>query len=460
MPPGTIRGILSLSRPDRFFLIAGLLFGAVFAAVTPPFQVPDEPAHFYRAYRVSEGRLDLVPAGLREAMLPASVHRIGTDLLGNLPFHNERRIAPRTILAAFQVPLAPERRDLVFFANSLQYTFVPYIPQAAGIAAGRLLGAPPLALLYLGRLTNLLFGVLIVAFAIRRLPAFQWLTAMVALTPMGLSLLGSASADVTSIAAAFTLVSTVAKLAWGAQEPRRGDFFLLAASAVALCASKPPYMPLTLLAVLIPAGRFPWRRTGFILLQTALALAAAAWSVVTSRSVGTIRIDAGVDVNRQIHDSLTHPFGFLWVLIHDYAVHTPQYLGELVGKLGWLDTKIPIPLRVVYLAVLLALVFLDASPEIEVRRWQRGIAATATLAAMAIVSASQYAIWTRYGADLIEGIQGRYFLPLVPGAVWALHGRRWAGRIPPGRLRLALAAFSLLTFGIAVRALVGRYYGV
>ncbi len=449
-----------LLRPDRFFLIAALLFGAVLAAVTPPFQVPDEPAHFYRAYRVSEGRLDLVPRGLREAMLPASVHRIGTDLLGDLPFNNEKRIAPGKILAAFQVPLEPDRREPVFFANSLQYTFVPYIPQAAGIAAGRLFGAPPVALLYLGRLTNLLFGVLIVAFAIRRLPAYKWLTAMVALTPMALSLLGSASADVTTIAAAFTLVSMVAKLAWGEKGATRGDLLLLTLSAVALCASKPPYMPLALLPILIPAARFPWRRAGFILFHTILALAAAAWSVVTSRSVGTIRIDAGVDVNRQIHDSLTHPFGFLWVLIHDYAVHTPRYLGELVGKLGWLDTKIPIPLRVVYLAVLLALVFLDVSPRIEVRPWQKGILAAATLAAMAIVSASQYAIWTSYGADLIEGIQGRYFLPLVPGAVWALHGRRWVGRVPPDRLALTLAAFSLLTFVITVRALVGRYYGV
>jgi uncharacterized membrane protein len=449
-----------LSRPDRFFLLAALLFGAVFAAVTPPFQVADEPAHFYRAYRVSEGRLDLVPAGLREAPLPAGIHRIGADFIKDLPFDNQKRIAPRTILAAFQVPLEPDRRELVFFANSLQYTFVPYVPQAAGVTAGRLLGAQPLALLYLARLANLLFGALGVAFAVRRLPAFKWLIAMVALTPMSLSLLGSASADVASIVAAFTLVSTVAKLAWGTDVATRGDLLLLTASAVALCASKPPYMPLALLAFLIPAERFAWRRAGFLLLHTGLSFAAAAWTVVTSRSVGIIRIGAGIDVDRQIHDSLTHPFGFLWVLIHDYTLHTPRYLGELVGKLGWLDTKIPVPFRVTYLAVLLALVLLDASPRIEVRRWQRGITAAATLAAMAIVSASQYAIWTPYGADLIEGIQGRYFLPLIPGTVWALHGRRWAGRIPPDRLATVIAAFSLLSFGIAVWALVGRYYGV
>src|SRR5262249_40865882 len=162
----------------------------------------------------------------------------------------------------------------------------------------------------------------------------------------------------------------------------------------------------------------------------------------------------------QIHGSLLHPFHFLWAVIRDYAVHTPRYLGQLVGKLGWLDVQLPIPFLVVYLAVLLALVFLDTSPRIELRPWQRGIAAVAVLAGMVLVSASQYATWTPYGADFILGIQGRYFLPLVLPAVWIFHSRRWAGRIEPERLGMALGAFSVLSCGIALWALVGRYYGV
>ena len=27
----------------------------------------------------------------------------------------------------------------------------------------------------------------------------------------------------------------------------------------------------------------------------------------------------------------------------DYATHAPRYLSELVGNLGWLDTKLPGP---------------------------------------------------------------------------------------------------------------------
>ena len=424
-------GILSLIssrtiRPERLFLAAALLFGIAFAAVTPPFQVPDEPSHFLRAYLVSEGRLDLFPEpGRIGTDLPASLQRIGGGPLAGLPFHPERTIAPAAILAGLRAPLAPELREPAFFPSTLQYTFVPYVPQAAGIAAGRLLGAPALGLLYLARLFNLLFAILAIALAIHRLPAFRWLAALVALTPMSLSLLASASADVTTLAAAFTLVSVTARLAWGIEEARRSDLLLLVASSAVLCASKPPYMPLMLLAFVIPAARFPrGRKAVFLAAHLALSLLLAAWTLTGARTVGSMNHDPAIDSGRQIHGALAHPLRFFRVVAVDYAVHAPRYLGQLIGKLGWLDTRLPAPLLVAYLAVLAALLFLDAGPRIEVRPWQRGVAGAAVLAAMVLVSASQYAVWTPVGADFIEGLQGRYFLPLALAAAWALHSRR------------------------------------
>src|SRR3954466_7071345 len=232
-----------MNDPGRFVLVAVLLFGALFALVTPPFQVPDETEHFDRAYWVSEGRLDLLPVPVRTAApLPESVRRTA-ELFADLPFHPERKTSPRAILTAFQIPLVPERREPVSFPGSLKYSCVPYIPQAIGIAAGRLLGAPALALLSPARLTNLLFGALAVAFAVRRLPAFAWLATMVALTPMALHLLGSAPPDATPprpcpppgagppLASSFVLVSGVARRGGGRGGAPRGDLLLMIAAA-------------------------------------------------------------------------------------------------------------------------------------------------------------------------------------------------------------------------------------
>jgi predicted membrane protein DUF2142 len=450
-----------LSRSDGFLLVAGLLFGLGFAAVTPPFQVADEPAHFYRAYRVSEGRLDLIPRpGRGAADLPASVRDVATSLRGDLPFHPERKMAPGKILAGFRVPLRPERRVPVWLANTLQYPFVPYVPQALGIALGRLLGAPPLGLLYLARLFNLIAGTLMISFAVRRLPALRWLAVMIALTPMALSLRASASADATSVGAAFLLAAAVAKLVWGGDEPgSRIDLGLVVASSAVLCASKVAYLPLAFLAFLIPSSRFTHgKRAGFLLLHTSVSLAVAAFAVMTSRAAGVIRFDAAVDPGRQMRDALAHPLDFLQVVAIDYVVHAPRYLSQLVGKLGWLDTELPQIFIVAYLAALLALVFVDGDPQIEVRPWQRWAVAGLTLCTMVLISASQYAVWTPYGADFIQGLQGRYFIPLAPAAAWALHSRKLAGRIPPRFLGTGLAAFSLVSFGISLWTLVERFF--
>ncbi len=44
-------------KSEHVFLILGLLFGLAFVFVTPPFQVPDEYNHFFRAYEISQGKL-------------------------------------------------------------------------------------------------------------------------------------------------------------------------------------------------------------------------------------------------------------------------------------------------------------------------------------------------------------------------------------------------------------------
>ena len=43
--------------PANAFLVIAAVVGLAFCVITPPFQVPDEVVHFYRAYQISEGHL-------------------------------------------------------------------------------------------------------------------------------------------------------------------------------------------------------------------------------------------------------------------------------------------------------------------------------------------------------------------------------------------------------------------
>ena len=452
-------------RPDRLLLAAGLACGLCFVFATPPFQAPDETTHFYRAYAVSEGTLSARCEGEEVgAMLPASLQELGTGLKGDLPFHPERKIRTERIFQALRVPLEPERRRFTDYRTSALFVPVSYLPQAAGVLMARWLGAPALGLLYAARVANLLAATFLIAFALRRLPAYPWLLAMLALTPMALFLRSSASPDGLSTAAAFLLAGTVARLTWGEEEQGRwsriGDMALLIACSAVLCLAKPVYLPLAAVVLLIPSARLPGGRRGAVLLlQGTVTAAAFTLALATAGAVDvSIRPDAPIDPERQIADALADPLRVGRILIADYVHHGPRYVAQIVGQLGWLDVNLPKPLLVGYALGLGVLALVDTRRTVRVSPGQRVLLILVALATLALVSASQYASWTPYGADHVEGVQGRYFLSLAPAAAWIFHTRRFPAE--PALLDRVLPWLSLAALGIAFWTLLRRYYGI
>jgi uncharacterized membrane protein len=446
-------------RPERFFVVAGLAFGLILIFATPPFQVPDEPAHFYRAYAVSEGNLSAQRGadGLG-AELPASLEELGAGFKAALAFQPDRRIAPETIRKALRVPLEPDRRRFTDFRTSAQFTPVSYLPQALGIAVARALGAPALGLLYAARVANLLAATALIALGLRRLPAYPWLLTMLALTPMAAFLRSSASADAPTTALAFLLAGMAARLAWGEGEPARWtDVALLAAVCAALCLTKPVYVTLAFLVLLIPAARLPQGRRAPVLLVVGFATAVS--FLLAMRTAGTvdlpIRLDVRVDKDRQIAGALADPLRVVGILAENYLHMGRRYVAQIVGQLGWLDANLPKTLLWGYAALLGGLAVFDTRRTVEVSLRQRGLLALVTLATLGLVSASQYAYWTPYGADYVEGIQGRYFIPLAPAVAWMLHSRRdQAKRLDPIMPWLGLLTFCAATLWTVIR----RYY--
>ena len=452
---------------DRFFLMAALIFGAAFIAVTAPFHVPDEPAHFYRAYAVSEGRLTAeARPGRTGATLPSSLGAL-VDLFSETIGHPERGIEPAIFTAARRIELEPDQRSFLDFPTSAVTTPLSYLPQAAGITTGRLFDASPLTLLYLGRLANLLAATALICAGLRRLPAYRWLGVALVLTPMATFLRSSLSADALTIAIAFLFAADVARLAFGTEGPiRRRDVASLGLIAAALCLTKAAYVPLVLAAAVIPLRRLPRGSRVAILAGAVTILGAFLLAAITARSVKTpMRPDVVIDPDRQIAGALRDPVGFLEIAGRSYTWYGPRYAEEFIGRLGWLDTPLPRPLVISYMLFLLALLVVDArppggdpaKPEVAVTGWQRAILAGATLTNMLLLSAVFYAIFMPVGAGYVAGIQGRYFLPIAPVAIWACHGRRWAGAVGPRWIGRATQLFCSLALVVSLAVLIQRY---
>jgi uncharacterized membrane protein len=81
------------------------------------------------------------------------------------------------------------------FPSSLAYSPVCYLPQAVGIALGRLFDLPPVALLYLGRLMAVVCTVFLGYAALAATRFFRWPLLLLLLMPMTLFQAASLSAD-------------------------------------------------------------------------------------------------------------------------------------------------------------------------------------------------------------------------------------------------------------------------
>jgi hypothetical protein len=445
-------------EPSRAFLAAGLGFGALFHALTPPLRAPDEGRHLLRAFLVAEGTL--LADGEAGRAASASVPRSLLEMKARLAPGGERERGPQDparLRAELGEALWPEDRVRVSLPSL--YSPLPYAPQALGVAAGRALGAPPVAYVWLGRALNLAFYAACVALALRLAPAYAFALLLLALTPMALFEAASLNADGPANGLAFLLAAALlraadpARRALGARELAG-----LALLASALALTKQAYAPLALAALALPASRFATRR-GWLLGAGGVAaagLAAAGLWFALLRGLELPRLTYAADPEAQLRWLAAHPLEAVLVPLRTAVTRAWSWLRTFVGVLGSLDVPLPAAVYAVHPLVLLAAA-LDGGPgtgplRVAGRAIFLGAAGAAGLAVLLLA----YVGWTPPGDEIARHVQGRYFIPLAPFAAAALRLPRWRG---PERWRLAALGWSLLVLAMAAVALAERYWG-
>lgn len=406
-----------IRTPDWFLLAwmgTGLLAVLAMVFVTPPFQVPDEAQHFFRAFQVSEGGiLPEVADGRAGGNLPAALPALATHFLGPVLLHGDRPVRATPLartLAAPVMPLNPETRVFVDFAG--YYAPLAYAGQAVAIKLGRMAGAGTLTLFYLARVANALCALGVLYAALRLLPYGRELVAFIALLPMALSLYGSCSPDALIIATAFLftalVLNRIAAGIWSA-----ADSLVAIVCATTFCAIKPVYAPLLMLGF---CSLFYAARRSTVLWQQALVLAVTLVATITwlhMTAPAMVFVRTGTNVAAQLSSILHAPFHYVKTIVHTLE-SSPFFYAEFVGVLGWLSVRLPI---VAYVLPPLAMLAAWGSQE----RLPRDRAVLLTSFGLAILAASTillmtalYLTWTPVGGYVVEGIQGRYFLPLAP----------------------------------------------
>jgi uncharacterized membrane protein len=445
---------------EQAFLFVSLLSGMLMLIVTPPFQIADENTHFLRAYHVSKGNMAAENhAGDNQSggIFPVNLLTLTGQLTGDIPFRPHNKQSVGNIISFFAFELEPENTRFNNYYSSM-YPPMPYIPAALTLAVGRTLELPPLVLFYLGRFTNLLTSVLLIALAIRVTPYGKWVLFLTALIPVTIFQRSSLSADTVTITFSFLLIAFFLWYAFGDQPSlRRQDILILAVLTLCLALSKPPYFLLILLYFLIPVRKVGtrWRYIAlFALLVVLTGVCLSIWSFATS----DLQISLPTEPSVQVESILSNPLRFAWLVVYDYSYNAWSYLATGIGVLGWLDTSMPSLFTLSYAGMLLAVALIDSTATVRIDIWHRLVMMGVWLLILGSISAALYITWTPVGKDVIAGIHGRYFIPALPLFLLVLNTQAISLDRATTRLPRIVIPYSFVSLVVTLLVIVDRYY--
>jgi uncharacterized membrane protein len=292
------------------------------------------------------------------------------------------------------------------------YSFISYIPQALGLGIGRFLNLTLLWSYYLGRITNVITYALLAAIAIRLTPVYKNIFFMIATMPMSVYLAASYNQDAFGMG---MILLTIALFLFLLNKKDQSINFvaliIFSAFCMLITLSKFPYVLLVLLLPFIPAKKF--KKPQYYVLSYLMILLTAAFAVVWMKSYSSIPhpfVPEGVNMGKQIEQMLNDPI----FAIRNFGGNMISQLTTLLMlfTFGWL-TYGSNAAAIVYLIFLGSMILMSPQERVftKLEKWGSGLVSLGIYTAILL---SMYLTWTAVGETEISGLQGRYFIGMLP----------------------------------------------
>lgn len=391
---------------ERIFLIIAIPLGLLYTAAIPIGRVADEPSHFYRALEVSQGKF-ISTSSETGGGGELSVRYQEVLYQGDIAYADYPERLGVTVTDE-------DEKEFVNYYNTSIYFFTCYLPQAIGIFIGNLFHSPILVGAYIGRFFNFLLFILVAFFSIKKIPVLKSAIFFVSLLPMTLHQEASLSSDVMTYATAVGLFAFVIYHLYEKTKVRFAakDYVIMCVLCVLLGMCKYAYLPLCLMVLLIPESKFGTKKKKYLsigILAAAIVVLNILWFFLT-RNMFQQR--EGIDAALQLKSILHNPLTFI-VAISDLIFRRGRSILETTfgSSLEWLNVGIGD--LVVLVMVITFCIFVYRHREAVISPELKRMAVFVFLVVTVMFIGIEYLTWTPVGSNYVDGIQGRYFLPML-----------------------------------------------
>lgn len=429
--------LLLLVEPkyEALFATIALIIGLAFCMIITPMSVPDEQRHYEFAFQMSN------------YMMFEDNHLLIDEEYQNYGVYGDHinvSATYRKLLQKFNSKLELENKTAVMEFDVDEVYNVDFIVPGVGITVARLLKLNRFKTFYLGRFFNLMFYTLCVYLAVKKTPVHKLIFGILMCMPMFLQQAASYSYDCFVNGLSFVLIAYLLKFYFVEEKINKKEYIVAFFVSLILSPAKAIYSFFSLLFWIIPTERFGSKKNKIIMclllcVMPILQLGNIAIPVM-KRMLGffsTGAIESNVlyaeSSNNYLMDN--HHINPFYIttgdimrnpgLVISMVIRTVRYnlknwfYGSLGRTLSGLT--LVVPLEIVHIMTLVSLLAGLRKEKYIEPVWMKSlfiivcvIVGIFTMGGMLLSYTSfEQEIVEDFGGPMIQGIQGRYFCPLL-----------------------------------------------
>ena len=448
----------------KIYPIVMLIFGLGYMYVFPAMSAPDEIAHFISAYKISNKMLgkqatvkdghviiragdlwledvdgeytfDKTKSEEENVLIPeeGSHGKIISSKLEETSykvFYGEGNIRGADNYISFGGKDYEKAQSLHAPVNTIPSVY--FLP-ATGITVARIMGLNSIYLVLFGRTANLILFILLGTLGIYFLPRFKEFIFLVSLLPTTIELAASYSYDAVMISSMIFFVSYVFYLAHEKKDFDIKDLVIVSLIAGLVLPCKMVYFPMLLLLFSIPLYKFKFRgkvdgkikkeNIAFFLASAVVVLLSWVFAMYLVNRATVVGYSTSTTSSLEWAGEESYTIGYLLhnklkavkLFYNTLLLQLEYYHKTMFGAyLGHADDVVGIP-YIGFLVLNIGMIFsvFGEAKEKQLLVKERVLTGISIFFVVFLVLLSMLIAWTPISSEFIEGVSGRYFIPVL-----------------------------------------------
>lgn len=403
---------------SKIYLLSIIVLGIAYMMIFLPHTVPDEPYHYFKAYELSNyftfnfGQADSDFLMMRQSDIDWYQTTASTSQSAEHFYKIQQSFSffsTDNIMVNFKDRTAGGSTNAPF----------GYIFSALGIAVARIFNFSPIITYYFGRFFNLLSYAFMTWWAVKRMPYGKIAAFAISVLPMSLHLTASYSYDSQIVAFVMLFVAQILYMTEKDDKISYKDIILCTIFGMLVAPSKLVYLPLVLLVFIIPKEKFSLSSKKVFWIKAAMLSAIILFMLLIQlktfvNSVSDSSISWSEEDAYSIPWLLGNPIDAVKIYVDTFLVKGDFYLKSMVGySLGWFQVAVPFYCYFPFFIFLVYSFIARDGESLKIGFESKFWATLLVFGSILLILTSMLLSWTPMSYTAIEGVQGRYFIPLL-----------------------------------------------